>query len=115
MDNQNSNNNNPVNPVNSYLNESNALITDILKQFVTSVTVSWDSMHITAEMQAQGVLDVKPFYTSAGIDTQFATPLQAGYKLLKLFKLNSSAEKGNLKKALFTVNKDLKFDIKYEY
>lgn len=100
-----------------FLDQSNQLITDILKETSSSVSENWNSITLTATYisSPSWVVDIRSLYFIDNQEQQFKTPGQVGLKLLKLAKLLSSPEKGSLKKAIFTLQKSGKFDVRYEY
>ncbi len=97
-----------------YFDQSQELINKILKSLTEVVISPWEQIQLTAEF-GTGVLTLKGNFTYNGIVKSFKSPIQTHSLLLKLQKLNSNAQKGLLKKAVFTVGNDGKFDVKYDY
>lgn len=99
---------------NDYLDQSNNLISDILRQAVSGVSDKWDS--VTLEVRfAEGVVELKPNYIKEGEKHSISVPKEVIRMLSKLKELNSSEEKGTLKGALFHITSDGKFNVKYDY
>lgn len=106
-------------PPTDYFNQSNQLITEILKSASAAVSENWETIILTTTYSsppgAPIVVDVQSVYYVDNQPKQFQTPASIGLKLINLAKISSSPQKGNLTKAIFTIQKSGKFDVKYEY
>lgn len=100
---------------NDYFDQSNSLITEILKQIISAVNDKWDSIIVTTRF-AEGVVEFKPIYIKDGVKSSIQIPLgELQVMLDKLKELNSSDEKGSLKGLVFQITPDDKFTVDYEY
>ena len=99
---------------NDYLDQSNNLISEILKQSVSAISDKWDSADLEVRF-AEGVVELKPSYLKDGEKRSIAVPKEILGMLTKLKELNSSEEKGSLKGLMFHITSDGKFDVKYDY
>jgi hypothetical protein len=100
---------------NDYFDQSNSLITEILKQVTSAVNDKWDSITVTVRF-AEGFVEFKPSYIKDGVKSSILIPgNEITVMLNKLKELNSSDEKGSLKGLVFQITPDNKFTVDYEY
>lgn len=100
---------------NDYLDQSNSIITEILKQVTSSVNDRWDSITASARFE-EGIVEFNPSYLKDGVKSSILIPGSDIPDLLsKLKELNSSNEKGSLKGLVFKIAPDGNFAIDYEY
>jgi hypothetical protein len=100
---------------NNYLDQSNALITEVLKQVTSAVSDVWDSINLDVKF-AEGVVEIKPSFVKEGVKNSMdLDPSVLNGMLNELKDLNSSSEKGELKGLVFQITPDNKFTVDYEY
>ena len=98
-----------------YFDQSNELITDILKQTISDISGEWDSVDIFVNFGANDNLESRVLSIKNGVQNELQPPMDLKNMLLKLKDLNSSTEKGKLKGLSFHADFNGKFGVKYRY
>ncbi|GEM_PF-6244375 len=97
-----------------YFDQSNELITSILKETIALVKDKWEKLILTAEYSETDVV-ATAVYKFERFSTNLTIPDNIKTLLLDLKIINSTDGKGSLKKVIFETNAAGKFNVKYDY